>query len=889
LADKLIVIPQVSESLLLAGWAQRATAEGACVIRKKIDRQEIIAAALAALDNPPQEGVAGAERSGAPVAAPGAPLRSAPATPPQIDAELAADFLALGYAYLQEELLTRQMRYMSQLDQSHFDNQVVAGAQAAAAGDLEKAREHLQACFDVLTEAREHVYPAEAYLVDLTLVAPSTLGTPLRQQLADLAPTNLLITGETLAAIAAKEPETLAALASAVERETVSLVGGELSETDLPLLPLEQVLANIRKARQVYREHLGRGVEIFGRRRAGLSPILPQLLARSGFSGALHFTLDDGQFPRAEQSKSSWEGVDSTTIDILGRVPLDAERPESFLKLCRTVGEAMDHDFVATVTFARWPGKSSPGYDDLRRLSRYAPVLGKFVTLGEYFRVTASPGQVSRFSPDQYQTPYLKQAIIRRQENPLSRVADAQQGEAIANSRSALITFAALLRTRGKDGAAPTVAQAASEFAAALPRETSARQEGCLIVNPLSFPRRVVFNLAESSRPPEVEGAVKAVQSDGRKLAVVEVPALGYAWVAAGTKSRGTRTASAKEPPLGEPEQLLLRNEFFELLVDRHTGAIRALHDYRHRGNRLSQQIALRQPGHRAKPGEAWRDPDETAEYSVMAADSVEVTSMGPVLGEIVSRGRLVDPHGQRLAAFRQTVQVGRGSRVIELEIELEIDQEPRADPWNSYYAARFAWPDEAADLYRGVSMLRQPTDAKRLEAPYFIESKTERQRLAILTGGLPYHRRVGLRMLDTLLVVRGEKRRKFRLGLAVDHPQPLHAAMELLCPVIAVAEQNAPPRGAASSWLFHLEARNVFATRWEPLCSDGDQVVGFRVRLLENEGRAVKSRLRCFRRPMSAKQVNFAGETLAELAVDEDSVSIDFAAFEWVEVEVRW
>ena len=50
LERRLIVVPQVSESLLLAGWSQRAKNEGACVIRKKTKRADIVAAALAELD-----------------------------------------------------------------------------------------------------------------------------------------------------------------------------------------------------------------------------------------------------------------------------------------------------------------------------------------------------------------------------------------------------------------------------------------------------------------------------------------------------------------------------------------------------------------------------------------------------------------------------------------------------------------------------------------------------------------------------------------------------------------------------------------------------------------------------------------------------------------------
>ena len=46
----------------------------------------------------------------------------------------------------------------------------------------------------------------------------------------------------------------------------------------------------------------------------------------------------------------------------------------------------------------------------------------------------------------------------------------------------------------------------------------------------------------------------------------------------------------------------------------------------------------------------------------------VELTCAGSPLGEIVTRGRLVDPEGKRLAGFRQTYQLWRGSPVLLID-----------------------------------------------------------------------------------------------------------------------------------------------------------------------------------------------------------------------------
>jgi alpha-mannosidase len=257
---------------------------------------------------------------------------------------------------------------------------------------------------------------------------------------------------------------------------------------------------------------------------------------------------------------------------------------------------------------------------------------------------------------------------------------------------------------------------------------------------------------------------------------------------------------------------------------------------------------------------------------------------LGPMVGRVVSRGRLVDRRGKRIARFTQTMIARRGSPVLELEIELELKRLPEPEPWKSYYAVRLAWSDETIDLLQGVGLSGQPSEGKYLEAPHFLEIRSPKTRLAVLSAGLPYHRRFGFRKLDTLLVVHGETARKFRLGIGVDVKYPAVAALnciaqpsELYCrPSVA---------GAPWGWLFHLDARNVLATHWEPVCADG-RVTGFRVRLLETEGRTCELALRSFRTLASAQKVDFLGQSQSELPVDGDRVTIDLAPRQWTQVE---
>ncbi len=889
LQDRLLVIPEICEGELQAGFVERAIGEGACVIRKSLHRKEIVATALAFMEE--KKGGNGNPDEG-------------PSPPPMVDESLAADFLALGFMYLQVELLTRQMRYMSNIDEVHFDSQVLTAAQSAVADDADdktpdaddKTRVHLQACFDVLAEAREHFYPVESFLIDLTLVAPTTVGQDLRRQLAQLTPTNLMLSGETAVRLAA-ESQSLAMVQESLDQGTMSLVGGEYTEQELPLLSLEEILAELQRGIAAYTTHLGRRPRVYGRRRYGLTPALPQILSKTGFTAALHFTLDDGRFPRGEQSKTRWEGSDGSSIDALTRVPLDAASVDSFIGLSVKMGESMDSDHVATVCFAHWPGQSCLWYDDLRRSAKYAPVLGKFVTADDYFESTDDAGHLNQFHADEYRSPYLTQDITGGHPDPISRHVRRANNQVIAGLIDSFDGMARLLgATTATDQPAhheasnrTTAEKLEARFARlshAIPRQDPAGGEGYLALNPCSFPRRMVLKVPELTHLPTIGAPIIATaEQDGTKQVVVEVPAMGFAWVGSGD-GRESPKRRKKIPPLAEEN--VLRNDFFEAHLSKTTGALQSIRLYGQRGKLLSQQLGLRTPGPAARPAHSWETPRTTVSYSVMAADSVEVTAAGPIRGEIVCRGRLLNREGQRLAGFVQTFSVLRGSRVLLIEIEFDIDQQPRPNPWGSFYACRFAWADAGADLYRDSNQGRHRTEVNRIEAPHYIDLDTSGSRMTLLTGGLPYHHRSGMRTIDTLLVGSGETERKFRVGIGIDLPQPLAAALDLMIPPVTPQTFSPQPATGSSGWLVHLSNRNVITTHLEPL-TENESVVGFRVRLLETQGRGVDLKVEAFRPISTARQLDFQGDPLGDVNVTGGVAIVEMTAHEWVHLEARW
>ena len=903
LADRLIVIPKVSDQELPTGFVDRARSEGATVVRNQLDRDKMVQAALDGLASP--------------VAIPG---------------DLVADFLALGYCHLQVELLTRQMRYASNLDEIHFQNLAVSAADAAVAGDNELAQEKLAACFDLLAEERDHYYSVEVFLIDITMVNEATSGKRLEQELVVPIPTNCLLTATDLERLADQHPATLAALKEGLGNGQASVIGGEAGQRALSLLSMESLRNELQRGRTAYEQYLGQPVRVYGRQRFGLNPNLPQLLGKFGFQGALHTTFEEGRFPEGSQVKTRWEGRDGAGIDALARVPLDANKPETFLSLATKLGESMDMDHVATVCFAHWPGQVSPWYEDLRRIARYGSVLGTFVTLDTYFTDSDGSGLNDRFEMDQYRSPFLKQAIIRNQPDPISFwvrywrqqvAAEACQnlqaltqlvtGKADETATAFVDQVDAQSAEREKKRLLPgdgeqqgdvaaeessseetqlekAIAENAQQFSAAITPAGGTEASRYQVMNPTSFARRIPVDVSQLDRLPTVEGPVYAaheesgnVENSGSKWALVDVPSMGFVDLTAGPSGA---LSKGKTPPL--VNEGILQNEFFQVVVHPDTGGIQAVRGYESRENRVSQQLAYRSGRRRGRPGMVWDEKEEEKGYSRMVAEEVTTTCQNPVMGEITSQGQLLDAKGQTLARFQQRLRLWRGSRVLRLSIQLWPEQIPAADPWNSYYCSRFAWKNEAAELYRAVNQSRHKATATQLVAPQYVDIDDGDTCTTVLTGGLPFHRRIGFRMLDSLLVVRGETCQRFELGIGVDLPHPLQEAVSLLSPEATVFDSHGRPPTEKSAWLFHINARNVMATAWQPWVEEGE-TVGFQVRLLETSGRRAKLDLNSFRPIQEASQVDFEGASLGDCRVHKGRVQLELAPHEWIQLNARW
>jgi hypothetical protein len=245
--------------------------------------------------------------------------------------------------------------------------------------------------------------------------------------------------------------------------------------------------------------------------------------------------------------------------------------------------------------------------------------------------------------------------------------------------------------------------------------------------------------------------------------------------------------------------------------------------------------------------------------------------------------GDLLDDHGNLLATFRQRFRCWWGRPILELHIEIEPKAPPTGYPWHASYAARFAWRDDKAYLFRGVNLLSFQTTHTRPETPDWFEIRSGSERAALLTGGLPFLQRQGTRMIDVILLSEGEACRSFELGLILDEEDPARAALDFVTPAITLPVTKGPPHVGASGWLFHVDASNVVLTSLRPAAA-GDAVIA---RLLETRNAGTQAELRCVRQPTRAVLLDERDVELGEAAVTGDAVGLYFAPGEMQRVRV--
>jgi alpha-mannosidase len=944
--NRLIFVPQPCLELVPNGWIQRVREEGAVVVADLTNRAEMLKQALAPVQNASAAEVDDDNEESSDSAKPedsdvdeSATETSASDSDPSVVAapsleELELDCMALGTTWILLELLTRHMHHFSSYDEVFFEKTAVNAAKSIVEGDAADGRDRLQSAIDLLTEARERFYPVDSYLLDLCLLTPDMANEKLDELLREDVPVNYLLKGDDAEEISAARPDTIELMRERWSGGHIDVIGGDYQELPTPLVPLESTLFDFTKGLQTYRRLFHREPTTWGRRRYGLSLMTPQLLYKAGYIGALHVLLDDGIYPDREQSRMHWEGCDSSTIEAFSRIPLAAESASTWLRFPQRMAEAMESDTVAAIAVARWPEMKSPFLRDLRRIQKYAPVLGRFVTFSEFFESSDESGGGGYWGADtkEYLSPFFLQAVARQERDPIdrfrqhtlrhARFSAASWHASIANAlmakpidEAAVQDTQAILEAGGPDAfegyeAAPdqpvgdakaALAEFEQDSQAKLARVVmhgAGTEPGWLVANPLSFSRRVVVDLPDAAKAPAVEGPIKHVQfDDTRKQALVEIPAAGYVWIG---ESSGAKQSSTPAPLA---ESCRLQNEHFEVYISEETGGLQKIKQHGRTPNRLSQQLAFRFPHEQTIQQQA---SDETTReiktwYSEMRCKSISITCNSDAMGEITTRGDLVDLSSETVvASYTQVFRIWRSRPVLDIEIELDAQKLPDGDPWSNYYASRFAWNDSTASISQSLFGAAQTIQMQRLESAEFIELASDDERTTIIPNGLPFHRKTSSRMLDSLLICEGDAQRSFRYSIVIDNAYPMEAALNVTSPVKAIRTETGPPRSGNKGWFYHVDTRCVQITRVmgllaespdsstvQPPSNASSSRQGFALRMQETEGRYQSVYVELFRTPTGGRVRDLRGQTITELQPSGEGIRVDFSPFGLVDVEV--
>lgn len=319
--------------------------------------------------------------------------------------------------------------------------------------------------------------------------------------------------------------------------------------------------------------------------------------------------------------------------------------------------------------------------------------------------------------------------------------------------------------------------------------------------------------------------------------------------------------------------------------LDPSSGGIRGVSGMNEPTARLGQQLVIvGLTGSDGKPAP-----------SVMNGTGFEADYGGPSLVQATTTGTLHHPaDNRRLASFTQRYRVWTGRPTLEIDVTL-ADLDPswlesiaRADAWSNYLACRWAWPDPESSLRRTSLLAPETTTADRPETPDAIDILSRRRRTSLLFGGLAHHKRVGTRMLDTILVAGREEARSFRLGVAIDLEHPWQAAVDALAPAFVVPTDAGPPRTGAAGWLVTVDTKAVAVVKLAFLDRSGDgRGWGLDLTLLETAGRSTRCKVRTFRDAVWARQLDYNDETIVDLPTDGDSVLVDLTPHELARVDI--
>lgn len=924
--DSLIFVPEVTLEHIAHGFAARVVSSDAKLITGFSNRDQIIArvAELTQID-----------------------LASPPTSSGESSTVGCDDFFALSYAYLQIQLMTRKIRYSSNLNQLAFDQKLIAAANAYAAGDQAQCNAALDACYDMLSQEKNNYYPVRPTLIDLVLTTPTTMDDRFEQEVASNHAVNFMLTGET---IDAADDSTVNALKSTIDQQRVAVVGGNQVELPDTLLSPESTLNQLQRGRLKFQDRLQYDVCVFMRQRFGLMSSLPNILNQLDFNGAMHTSLRGGKFPTGSMGTIRWSGDAGVSIIAKAETLLDASDPATMLDLGVKMGKQIDSAHESTCTFAHWPGRCDSTFKDLITVASRSEVLGVFMTLDNHFDNLYDPGYDDNFSSEEYAAPFLDESIAQRSPVPLSTTIHYWQHYFQLHQIEGLVAMltvetlkaAATLKPghadrpteeqpdHQPDRKTPTDSQtftgtqiqtwidrcdqwqnqidaatadwtfdpnthrkltqsldeAQQQLAAsisAIKSSPDGEPISSALLNPLFFTRQIFATLPADRSP---LAFIKKKRPYLVRQTVDQSSHVGAELKGTSiTPIHSTSPDSANDLARSSSPKNAIAKEPAVLDGDKLQNEFFVATIDRKTGA-LKNLLFHGQRGNRCSQRLIWKD-GAAASRSTMVCDTYETSAIGVVGGEIKTSGRIV-ANDKTVANFTQTFRLNRGQSVLTIDIDLQPAVNLGHTKQN-YFAHRVAWRDEACKIFGSDQFVRTELYAPKLQSPNFVQIENLDYSLTLLSSGLAYHNRIDRRQMDTLLITGGETRRKFRLGLGIDLKYPLKSAIDFVTPVLWMPSD--PSMASQASQYFHLDSKNILMTRVRPLFDDAQNVIGFDFRFQETQRRSGEANLYCPFKIAQADRTDFNGSVIETLSLPDSPnptrIPIPFAAADFFQIRV--
>ena len=792
------------------------------------------------------------------------------------------DFYAAGYAWLQIQVMTRRLRYTSNLDEIHLQNRAVRAAKAYLDGNAKESIAALHDVFDCLAEERDHYFSSsDPHLIDLTLVSPSTVDEMLVDiescGVADVGdrvlatPKNFLIDQDVAESISKLPEYRIETLRRAIGEQKIGWAGGgPAASTCLDAMTLGEAQQAIEQATQICTQAVAASPKVFARFSGGWSGDMNWALKLLGYSGVIPIDFAAGT-GSGDEAKVLLE-AGSVQIEALTAKPIDASSDAAFLTLGTRLGESIDGGEISTALFAHWPGEGCDSFDDVRRASTWSLCLGRFWNLEHYFCEGAHPyhhGKISAVSKSAANQMDL--AIELGEINPISERAN-HFCEVVEREQLQVVTALANLvagdNLRCNDPLTAFADSVIGQSTAASGQPPNAT----LLINTDSIGQRQTLGI---QHPVAATGKhIFAVSPSGSSTDVtVDIPTCGFALLdGQGSADRsspslvqrmrgkwtgGRHSLARKERSDGT---FRLQNEFMEVVISSATGGIAGVYSGSVRGNRFSMKLV------RCQASEVG-----AAAETQMVCDSIRVGSSSRAIGSIIASGHLRGAdQTTSLAEFELEFRLERGSRVLHVSGVLKALEPIVGQPWLNYFAARGAVAGEAAIFRPLIRDKVHRGSARRLVAPLgIVIDEAERQTL-VGSCGYAFHRHVSDRFLDTLLVVQNESRHRFKICYGFDLSSPVATARSLIAPAKKVSIRTVPS-SATVGWIVHPAPKTVQISKLSvDRMSDGRLTA--LVRLIQTRSQPCKAVVRFLRDVESAFEVDLPIEEFqSQLRVQSD------------------